>query len=93
MNKYQLLYIIDAGMSDEDKQAIIDRFSDLIVSLGGEVTAIDKWGVKKFAYAIEDKKEGFYVLVKFTAGTDVPAEIDRQMKISDSIIRQMITRE
>ena len=92
MNNYQLLYIIDNEIADEEKQTVIDKFSSLIESLGGTVDAIDKWGVRKFAYPIDYKKEGYYVLVKFTASAEVPAEIDRQMRISDQIVRQMITR-
>lgn len=92
MNKYQLLYIIDNGLVDEEKNNVVDKFSALIESLGGTVEAIDKWGTKKLAYEIDGKTEGYYVLVKFTANAEVPAEIERQMKINDAIVRQMITR-
>lgn len=92
MNKYQLLYIIDNSLEEEAKNEIVDKFSALIESLGGTIDTIDKWGTKKFAYEIAGKSEGYYVLVKFEANTEVPAEIDRQMKINDSIVRQMITR-
>lgn len=92
MNKYQLLYIIDNSLEEEAKNEIVDKFSALIESLGGTIDTIDKWGTKKFAYEIAGKSEGYYVLVKFAANTEVPAEIDRQMKINDSIVRQMITR-
>lgn len=92
MNKYQLLYIIDNGIGEEEKQAVVDKFSSLIESMGGTLDAIDKWGARKLAYPINYKKEGYYVLVKFAANADLPAEIDRQMRINDLIIRQMITR-
>jgi len=92
MNKYQLLYIIDIDTTEEQRQELIDKFAELVASLGGEVLAIEKWGVKKFAYPIDFKKEGFYVLMKFAAAPDAPTEIDRQMKINDKIVRQMITR-
>lgn len=92
MNKYQLLYIIDNGIGDEEKQTVIDKFSALVESLGGTVDAIDKWGVRKYAYPINYKNEGYYVLMKFTSDGTAPAEIDRQMRISDQIVRQMITR-
>lgn len=92
MNKYQLLYIVDNGLADEAKSEIVDKFSALIESLGGVVDAIDKWGTKKLAYEIGGKREGYYVLVKFVAESTVPAEIERQMKINESIVRQMITR-
>lgn len=92
MNKYQLLYIIDNGAGEEEKQALVDKFSALIETLGGTVEAVEKWGTRKYAYPINYKKEGYYVLVKFTADAAAPAEIDRQMRINDQIVRQMITR-
>lgn len=92
MNKYQLLYIIDNDLADEAKAEVSDKFLALIESLGGVVDAIDKWGTKKLAYEIDGKREGYYVLVKFTADSTAPAEIERQMKINDTIVRQMITR-
>lgn len=92
MNNYQLLYIIDNGVGDEEKQALVDKFSALIETLGGTVETVDKWGTRKYAYPINYKKEGYYVLVKFSADATAPAEIDRQMRINDQIVRQMITR-
>ncbi len=92
MNKYQLLYIVDNALTEEAKNELVDRFNALIESLNGTVEAVDKWGTKKLAYEIDGKREGYYVLVKFSAETTVPAEIERQMKISDSVVRQMITR-
>lgn len=93
MSKYQLLYIIDNGLGEEEKQAQVDKYNELISSQGGIVDATDKWGTRKFAYPIDKKTEGYYVHVKFsTEKADLPAEIDRQMRISDVIIRQMITR-
>ncbi len=93
MNKYQLLFIIDNGIEEEAKDAIVTKFSDLIVSLGGAVNTVDKWGTRKYAYPINYKTEGYYVLINFEAESTVPAEIDRQMRINDSIVRQMITRQ
>ncbi len=92
MSKYQLLYIIDNELGDEAKDATIEKFNQLIESLGGTVDATEKWGARKLAYAMEKKTEGYYVLVQFTAGADVPAEVERQMRISDDIVRQMINR-
>lgn len=93
MNKYELLYIIDNDIDDNEKSALVDRFSELVATLGGTVDAIDKWGVRKYAYPINDKNEGYYVLMNFSANADAPQEIDRQMKITDNIVRQMIVRK
>ena len=66
MNKYEILYIIDNDVSEEDKAALVDRFSDLVVKLGGTVDGIDKWGTRKYAYPINDKNEGYYVSLRQT---------------------------
>ena len=56
MNKYQLLFIIDIDTTEEVRSELVDKFSQLIADMGGEVSAIDKWGVKKFAYSINYKR-------------------------------------
>lgn len=92
MNKYQLLFIIDNSIDDEAKDAVIEKFSSLIQELGGTVGMLDKWGTRKYAYPINFKNEGYYVLMQFEAAPTVPAEIDRQMRINDNIVRQLITK-
>ena len=93
MNKYEVLYIVNASLDDAAKEAAIEKYSALITANGGEVESVDKWGVKKFAYPIDYKNEGYYVLMNFTANPDLPAEMERQMKISDDIIRYMVIRK
>ena len=93
MNKYQMLFIIDNGIDDEAKDAVVEKFTGLIAELGGTVSAVDKWGTRKYAYPINFKTEGYYVLVNFEANPEAPAEIERQMRIHDKIVRQMITRK
>lgn len=92
MNKYQLLFIIDNSIDDEAKDAVIEKFSSLIQELGGTVGMLDKWGTRKYAYPINFKTEGYYVLMQFEADPTVPAEIDRQMRINDNVVRQLITK-
>ena len=93
MNKYEVLYIIDASIDDAAKEAQIAKYSDLITANGGSVEAVDKWGIKKFAYPMEFKNEGYYVLMTFTAPAELPAEMERQMRISDAIIRYLVIRK
>ena len=93
MNKYEVLYIIDASADDASKEAAIEKYSSLVTANGGEVESIDKWGVKKFAYEMNFKSEGYYVLMNFSANADLPAEMERQMRISDNIIRYLVIRK
>lgn len=92
MNKYQMLFIIDNGIDDEAKDAVVEKFTGVIESLGGSVSMVDKWGTRKYAYPINYKTEGYYVLVQFEADPTVPAELDRQMRINENVVRQLITR-
>ena len=89
MKKYELIYILRTDSDDETKQKIKDKLKG-IIETNGEVEAVDVWGNKKLAYQIQKMSDGYYVLVKFTAGPEVPKELDRNLKIMDQAIRHMI---
>ncbi len=93
MNSYELLYILDNGIADEAKESVIEKLSAVVTDMGGKIDTLDKWGAKKLAYPMEYKTEGYYVLVNFVANSDVPAELERVMKITDSVIRFMIVKK
>ena len=93
MNKYEVLYIIDAALDDAAKDALVERFSKLVTDNAGEVESVDKWGVRKFAYEMNFKNEGYYVLMNFSANPDLPAEMERQLRISDDVIRYLVVRK
>ena len=67
MNKYELLYIISADASEEAREGLIEKFKAYVEDRKGVVEGIDRWGMKKFAYPINFKNEGFYVLMNFSA--------------------------
>jgi small subunit ribosomal protein S6 len=91
MKSYEVLYIIKADTADDVKESVIEKFSTLVTSLNGTVDTVDKWGLKKYAYPINYTTEGYYVLMAFTAEESVPAEMNRQMRITDEVVRFMIT--
>ena len=90
MNKYELLYIIDNDIADEAKEAVIAKISAVVTDNGGTVDEVDKWGTRKLAYPINYKSEGYYVLVNFSAEPSLPAELERVMRITDSIVRFLV---
>ena len=90
MNKYEVLYILDAKIDDAAKDALIEKFKGVVESAGGAVENVDKWGVKKLAYEINFKSEGYYVLMNFTANADLPQELERQMRITDEVMRFIV---
>ncbi len=93
MNKYELLYIISSSETDESKEAVVEKIKALIEKNGGENIAIDKWGMKKFAYPINFKNEGYYVLVNFEAPAEAIKVINNTMNITESIVRQMFIKK
>ena len=93
MNKYELLYIISSAAEEEAREAIIKKFSDMVVADGGEVESIDKIGMKKFAYPIQDRKEGFYVLMNFIANPTLPRKMEEQMALTEHFVRKMFIKK
>lgn len=93
MDKYEVLYIIRSDVEDDRKNAIVEKFENLVGTLGGTVDVLDKWGLKKFAYEIGKQTEGFYVLMNVSCSKEAQAEIDRQMRNDESILRQMILKK
>lgn len=93
MNKYEVLYILDAKIDDAAKDALIEKFKGVVESAGGAVENVDKWGVKKLAYEISFKSEGYYVLMNFTANADLPQELERQMRITDEVMRFIVVKK
>jgi small subunit ribosomal protein S6 len=93
MNKYEVLYIIQNELSDEQKTALIEKFKSIIESSGGIVESVEKWGAKKYAYPIDYKTEGYYVLMNFVSEPTVPHELERQMQITDGFVRKLILKK
>ena len=93
MNKYEVLYIIDSAVEEQAKDALTERFANLVTSNGGEVLEVNKWGLKKLAYPINFKKDGYYVLMTFNADVDLPAELERQLRITDGVMRFLVTKK
>ena len=69
MNKYELMVIIDPALEDDKKEAAIENVKSIIAE-AGEVSATDVWGLKKLAYPIQKKTEGYYVVMQFTGEPD-----------------------
>ncbi len=91
MKKYEMLYILDNASSDEVKEQTIAKFEQLVKDNGGVVEASDKWGVKKLAYAINYKTEGYYVLLTFESEPDFVKELDRVAGITENVMRRLIS--
>ena len=92
MTKYELLYILDASLTDEAKDSVIKKFEDLVTGNGGVIEKTDRWGVKKLQYPINYKTEGYYVLMTFESNGSLVAELKRVAGITEGVIRRLITK-
>ena len=89
MNKYELMFIVDPSLEDAKKEAFIETVKG-IVAAEGEVSDVDVWGLRKLAYPIQKKTEGYYVVMHFTAQPTLPKELDRTLRIADDCMRHII---
>lgn len=91
MRNYEIIFIVRV-LEDEAINAVVDKFSKLIVANGGTVDKEERWGKKHLAYDIKKESEGYYVLFNVTGEPACMKECDRVMKITDEILKHMIVR-
>ncbi|MBF1192881.1 MAG: 30S ribosomal protein S6 [[Eubacterium] sulci] len=92
MINYEVMFIIDPTLEDEKKDAAVERVKNVIAA-EGEVGNVDVWGLRKLAYPIQKKNEGYYVVIDFKAEPTLPAELDRRLKISEDFMRHIIVNK
>ena len=92
MRSYEALVIVDARLEEGDIQKAVDRFSGVVTDSGGEVTAVDRWGIRRFAFEINHQNEGYYFLANFTSPEETVAQLERTIQIGDEFIRGKIVR-
>ena len=90
MKAYELLFFVAPNIDEETRTDVMGRIQNTITDLKGEVDNVDVWGKRKLAYEINGLTEGDYTLVDFHADTQSIAELDRVLRINDSVVRHMI---
>ncbi len=93
MKKYEVMYIINSSIEEEKRTALIESLAAIITNQGGKVTKTNEWGMRDFAYEIDDMTKGYYVVVNFEADNECVAEFDRLMRINKDVVRFLITRD
>jgi len=84
------MLILPAEADEALVTTAVDRISKVISPTGGEVTKLDRWGRKRFAYELARQTEGYYVVVQFHAEPETRQELDRTLKIADEVIRHKV---
>lgn len=89
---YELMVIIDSDVADGDVDAVISRIGDLIANEGGRIASIDNWGRRRFAYEIQHKAEGIYIVWEIVTESAGLVETERQLRLADDIVRHKLFR-
>lgn len=89
---YEAMVVFSTKNGEEPVKALIAKFNEMIEANGSDV-ALNEWGKRKLAYAINYETEGYYALWNFTSKPDFPAELERVLKITDGVIRFLVTNK
>jgi small subunit ribosomal protein S6 len=92
LNNYETLLVLDPDVPEEDLEKEIDRVKEEVEKVKGNVVELDKWGVRRLAYQIRKKRQGFYVLLKFVADPSSIKDLDSSFKLDETILRYIIVK-
>jgi small subunit ribosomal protein S6 len=89
---YEELFIIRPDATDEEISPIIEQVRGVITAAGGTVDKEERWGIRKLAYRVEKRNDGYYVLLQFTSDPQTVKEIERRLRVNDSVLKFLTVR-
>jgi len=92
MRIYEELFIVRPDATDEEIDPLVEQLTNLIASQGGNVSKSDKWGVRKLAYRVQKRNEGYYILLQFTAKPETVKEVERRLRVADLVMKFITVR-
>jgi small subunit ribosomal protein S6 len=92
MNSYETLFVVDCSLGEDAVKELINKFTTLIAD-NGAIDSVDEWGKRRLAYPINDKNDGYYVLVNFKSEGSFTAELERVYGITEGILRSIVIRQ
>jgi small subunit ribosomal protein S6 len=92
MRPYETMIIFDVDAEESAVTAVLDRGVESLKANGGAVDAVNRWGRRPFAYEMHHKREGYYVLLEYTAEPKAVAELDRMLTLADEVMRHKVVR-
>jgi len=92
MRAYELMIILDSQLEESAVQGVVNQVTELVNTRGGSVPTTDKWGVRRFAYEIDHKTDGFYVVLEIVTEASDLDDVDRFLRLADDTIRHKIIR-
>ena len=92
MRKYEMVVILDPSVDERTVTGTFEKLVQVIPNEGGTIDNVDVWGKRKFAYEIDKKSEGIYIVLNFTAEPATSQELDRQLGLNESVMRTKVMR-
>jgi small subunit ribosomal protein S6 len=89
--KYETLFVLHPDQAGKAKE-YVERFKRVLETLGGQVTHVEEWGLRDLAYRIQKQGKGYYILMHFTALAAALNELERNLKLSEGVIRHITVR-
>ncbi len=93
MSAYELMYIVKPDLDDQAVQQEIEKVGQLIQTNGGQVKKVTPWGKRRLAYTVKENREGHYVVAEFDLEQAKVQEVERVLKISDTVFRHLLVRQ
>jgi small subunit ribosomal protein S6 len=92
MRPYEVMAIFEAATEPGVIQGVLDHALEVVREAGGNPGTIDRWGRRTFAYEVNHKREGYYVVVEFTGEPETVAALDRMLGLADEVVRHKVVR-
>ena len=92
MRIYEELFIVKPDAPEEEIDQIIEQMKGVVTAAGGTIDKLDKWGKRRLAYRVEKHREGYYVLIQFSCGPETVKELERRLRVTDSVIKFLTVR-
>ena len=89
LRQYETTFIVNVHLEGEQIDATVDKYTKFIENNGGKVKSVDRWGKHRLAYEIAKKQYGYYVYIRFEAVGSIIRELERELKLDDSILRYL----
>ena len=92
MRKYEMVVLLDPSVDERTVTGTFEKLVQVVPTEGGTIDNVDVWGKRKFAYEIDKKSEGIYIVLQFTAQASTAQELDRQLGLNESVMRTKLMR-
>lgn len=92
MHNYEFTFIVHPDVEDEGMTGVVEKVSQFITGGGGQITNVNRWGRRRLAYPIRKQREGYYVLMHVQLDPQSINELERNLKLTEEVIRYLLVR-